>query len=189
MSQRNDWKLGISIHFKDDFTEKLNAAKEAGFESVDFDLCIYWTNREREIELYKDLESGLDAIKESGMYFNAVHISFGPNWNVSTSDEEKRAKILGQIREIFERCDKYGPFTYVIHGSYGQINDSDRKNRIENLKRSLAELRTYTKSNIALETLTAHGLGNTADEIISIVDAIPKRTWRMPLFRRKLTEC
>ena len=173
MSNRNNWRLGISIHFNEDFSEKIYTAKAAGFESVDFDLCLYWTNREKEIELYKGLESGLDAIRESGMYFNSVHISFGPNWDISRLDADYRHQVLCRIREIFKRCDKYKPYTYVIHGSYGPIDDEAREDRIKALVDSLREIRGYTDTNIALETLTAHGLGNTADEIISIVDSVP----------------
>ena len=170
MSNRFDWKIGISIHFDENFCENLDAAKAAGFNSIDFDLCIYWTKRDKEIELYKHLEEGLEKIKESGIYFNAVHISFGPNWDISKLNEIDRAIVVERIKEMISRCDPYRPYTYVIHGSYGPIEN--RPERIEQLKRSLSELRTHTKTHISLEILTAHGLGNTADEIISIVDAL-----------------
>ncbi len=170
---RYNWKIGISVHFDEHFDENVDAVCAAGFDAIDFDLCIYWTNREREIELYKHLEKGLEKVQKSGLYFNAVHVSFGPNWDISKLDENERIKVVERVKEIFNRCNPYKPYTYVIHGSYGTITPENRPAKIEQLRRSLSELRACTDSHIALETLPRHALGNTADEIISIVDATP----------------
>ena len=170
---RYNWKIGISVHFDEPFDENVDAVCAAGFDAIDFDLCIYWTNREREIELYKHLEKGLEKVQKSGLYFNAVHVSFGPNWDISKLDENERIKVVERVKEIFNRCNPYKPYTYVIHGSYGTITPENRPAKIEQLRRSLSELRACTDSHIALETLPRHALGNTADEIISIVDATP----------------
>lgn len=169
---RHNWKIGISLHFDEHFSENVDAVCAAGFDAIDFDLCVYWTNREREIELYKHLEEGLDKVKDSRLYFNAVHVSFGPNWDISKSDENERIKVVKRVKEIFDRCNPYKPYTYVIHGSYGAIDPECRALKIEQLCRSLAELRVHTDAHIALETLPRHALGNTADEIISIVDSL-----------------
>ena len=170
---RYNWKIGISVHFDEHFDENVDAVCAAGFDAIDFDLCIYWTNREREIGLYKHLEKGLEKVQKSGLYFNAVHVSFGPNWDISKLDENERIKVVERVKEIFNRCNPYKPYTYVIHGSYGTITPENRPAKIEQLRRSLSELRACTDSHIALETLPRHALGNTADEIISIVDATP----------------
>ena len=172
MSSRFDWKIGKSLHFGENFCDEVDKLVEAGFDSIDFDLCKFWTDRQKEVALYESLETGLEKIRESGLYFNAVHISFGPNWDISNRDEEKRLRVVDQIKEIIERCDKFNPHTYVIHGSYGKIEDAMRQDRIRQLKRSLTEIRELTKAHISLETLTAWGLGNTSDEIISIVDDV-----------------
>ena len=161
------------MHFDEHFDENVDAVCAAGFDAIDFDLCIYWTNREREIGLYKHLEKGLEKVQKSGLYFNAVHVSFGPNWDISKLDENERIKVVERVKEIFNRCNPYKPYTYVIHGSYGTITPENRPAKIEQLRRSLSELRACTDSHIALETLPRHALGNTADEIISIVDATP----------------
>ena len=172
MSSRFGWRIGISIHFSDSFEEELAKAKDAGFSSVDFDLCQFWTKRDKEIELYTRLEEGLEAIKRSGLYFNAVHISFGPNWDVSLLDSERRRAALTRIKEIFERCNPYSPYTYVIHGGYNTKDLNTRPERIENLKSSLRELRKLTECGIALENLPRNGIGNTSEELISIIDSV-----------------
>ena len=172
MSNRHNWKIGISIHFDEHFSENIDAVRAAGFDAIDFDLCIYWTKRDKEIQLYKHLEAGLEKVKESGLYFNAVHVSFGPNLDISKLDECERIEVVERVKEIFGSCDPYKPYTYVIHGSYGTITPENRPAKIEQLRRSLRELRTHTDTHIAIENLPRHALGNTADEIISIVDAI-----------------
>lgn len=172
MSDRNNWRIGISIHFDENFSESVDAVLSAGFDAIDFDLCIYWTKREKEIELYKHIEEGLETIKKNGLYLNAVHISFGPNWDISKLDENERRTVVERVKEILEKCNPYKPYTYVIHGSYGPFDDEVRSQKIRQLQSSLREIRSYTDAHIALETLTGRALGNTADEIISIVDPL-----------------
>ena len=166
------YKLGKSISFGDDFDENVKKMKDAGFESIDFDLCRFWYERENEIELYKNIEKGLETIKNSGLYFNAVHISFGVYWDFSELDEEKRQAAVRRTEEIFHLCDGYKPFAYVLHGSFEGFPDEERGARISQLQESLNELREKTSAKICVEDLPRTCLGNTSDELIKIVDGV-----------------
>ena len=166
------WRVGISVKLDDDFEDNIKAVEKAGFDSVDFDLCKYWSNREKEIELYKKIEWGLEIIKNSKLFFNGVHISFGPNWDFSELSEEKRKKAVELTKDIFSRCNPCRPFCYILHGSFEPIKDEERLKKIKQLIKSLKELRGATESKICVETLPRTCLGNTSDETVAIVDAV-----------------
>lgn len=166
-------KLGKSIRFGgDDYYEEIRTARERGLESVDFDLCTFWTQREREIEEYKELEPKLEALKASGLYFNGVHISFGRHWDFSETDEEKRTEAVTNFCEIAPLIDRYRPGCYIIHGSYEPIAPENRAAKIEALKRSLCEMMAVTDTVIAVEILPRSCLLSTAAEACEIVDSM-----------------
>ncbi len=167
------FKVGKSIQLSEHFADDVKKAEEAGFDSIDYDLCLYWKNREKEIELYQKIEEGLEIIKGSRLYFNCVHVSFGPFWDFSALDEQARKQAVARTKEIFSRCDAYHPFGYVLHGSFEPISAEERPRHIEQLKKSLCELRAYTSAKICVETLPRSCLCNTSDETIEIVDAVP----------------
>ncbi|MBO4262945.1 MAG: hypothetical protein J5903_04095, partial [Clostridia bacterium] len=92
--------LGASIQLDEGFSEKLSEAKSFGFESLDYDLTRFWRDAEREKELYKGLEKGLECIKKSGLFLNGVHLSFGTEWDFSDLNEDKRRDAVSRSIEI-----------------------------------------------------------------------------------------
>ena len=164
-------RLGKSIGFlKDHFYDELKEAVACGFDSVDFDLAGKWKDREGEIEGYKTLKEGLDAVKASGLYFNGVHISFGHHWDFSQIDEEKRREAVASFAEIAPMIDAYAPNCYVLHGSFEPINPEKRQAKIEALKKSLSEMLKITKTTLAVEILPRTCLLNTAAEACATID-------------------
>jgi len=173
-------RLGKSIGFlKDSFYEDLKEAKALGFDSLDFDLCGKWKQREEEIEGYRDLQRGLEAVKASGLYFNGVHVSFGPHWDFSSTDEAKRREAIENFAGIAPLIDSYSPNCYIIHGSYEPILTENRAAQIAALKQSLSEMLGITKTTVAVEILPRTCLCNTAAEAIAIVDAMASEQIRV----------
>lgn len=168
-------KLGATVAFcRETYYERLAQMQELGFVSGDFDIASTWFEPEKEQEYYKHLEEGLDAFKKSGLYLNAVHISFGVNWDISVLDEEVRKTNINKVKEIFDRMNKYEPYCYVFHGSFEPIPQEDRMGQIEQLKKSLNELSSYTDAFLCVEILPRSCLCNTAKETLDIVDAVNK---------------
>ncbi len=167
-------KLGVSISlFSSDFQKKVEEAKALGFESMDLDLCAFWPQREKEIEAMKGLVAGLDIVRDCGLYFNGVHISFGNHWNFAHDNAELRAEALANFREIVPLIDAYRPHCYVIHGSFEPIPDEIRPMQLSALHDSLLQMTGWTTTPIAVESLPRTCLFNTAEEGIAIIDAIP----------------
>lgn len=166
-------KLGKSLSvFLPDFSERLEEAKKLGYDAMDFDLCAYWTDREKE-KLFmtkENLVERLEEAKDSRLILNAVHIPFGPHWDVSSPTEEKRSEAVKNIEEILPVIDAYNPKCYVLHGSFEPISDEDRCLHFDALKKSLAELIRKTKSVFALEILPRTCLLNTSSEAVAFTD-------------------
>ncbi|MBQ9806001.1 MAG: sugar phosphate isomerase/epimerase [Clostridia bacterium] len=166
-------RLSKSIGFlNDSFYEDLKEAVALGYDALDFDLCAKWKEREAEIEGYKSLREGLEAVKASGLYFNGVHISFGHHWDFSATEEEKRREAVENFAEIAPLIDEYTPHFYIIHGSFEPIPLENRAAKIAALKKSLAEMLQITKTTIAVEILPRTCLLNTAAEAIEIIDSM-----------------
>jgi len=166
-------RLSKSIGFlKDSFYEDLREAVALGYDALDFDLCAKWKEREAEIEGYKKLREGLEAVKTSGLYFNGVHISFGHHWDFSATEEEKWNEAIENFEQIVPLIDEYHPHCYIIHGSYEPIPAENRAAKIAALKKALERMMKVTKTTIAVEILPRTCLLNTAKEAIEIVDSM-----------------
>ena len=76
-------KLGIRVKFDETFYSTLDEVKKCKYDSVDFDLCYLWGEADKQDKWFENIEEGLTAIKESGLYFNGVHISYGKRWDIS----------------------------------------------------------------------------------------------------------
>ena len=165
-------KLGRSINFGESFEKNISEAEENGFDTLDFDLTTFWRDREKEIELYKHIEQGLKRIEKSNLALNGVHISFGPNWDYSETNEEKRLAAVRQTKEIFDRVDTAKPRCYIVHGSFEPIKAEEREAKLGQMKTSMAELVSYTKAHVCLENLPRTCLGNTAEELKAAIDGV-----------------
>lgn len=165
-------KVGRSVSFNDGFESNIFAAEKAGLDTLDFDLCANWREREKEIEQYKKIEEGLKRIEKSPLCLNGVHISFGATWEYSDLDEEIRTNAVRLTKEIFERVDGATPYCYILHGSWEPIKDEVRAQRLEQMKKSLRELRQYTHTRLCLEDLPRTCLGNTSAEILGVLKEV-----------------
>ncbi len=162
-------RLGRSISFNDNFERGIAEAEKAGLDTLDFDLCANWRERKKEIEQYKKIPEGLKIINSSRLKLNGVHISFGATWEFSDLDEEIRQNAVNLTKEVFNKVDKAKPFCYILHGSWEPIKDDVRTQRLDRLKKSLAELRGFTETRLCLEDLPRTCLGNTSKEILDVL--------------------
>ena len=169
------YKLGLSrsVKMDEDFSVAIDELEKLGYDGFDLDLCKWWSKRENEVENYQNnLQNALDRIAKSKLIFNGVHISFGPNWDYSSPDEEKRSLAVERTKEMFAKIDPYAPYCYILHGSFEPIKAEERTLHIEALKKSLKELRPFTDAKICVEILPRTCLFNTSKEALEIVESL-----------------
>ncbi len=163
--------LSSSIVFgRSDFHDKLRQAVSLGYQYIDFDISGAWKHPWKERRTYRHLEQGMDAVNESGLKVNAIHISFGTQWDPSEIKDSRRKKIVKRIISIIKRTEAVHPFCYVLHGSFEPIPDSIREKKINALISSLTDICAATKRFICVETLPRTCLMNTAKETKNILD-------------------
>ena len=162
-------KLGKSVRvFDGDYYEVLENLKAYGFESVDVDLCACgFFNRAEELE---ELKKRMSVLKESGLFFNGVHIPYGTEWDISEADEKKRKEAVKNVLTTIAFMDAYRPNCYVLHGSFEPIMDKERNAKLCSLIQSVKEIKSATKTPVGIENLPRTCLLNTSDEILYVAE-------------------
>lgn len=165
--------LSKSIPFcNEKFYELLAEAKELGFEAIDFDIASAWSTPDIEDEYFLHLEEGMQAVIESGLPVNCIHIPFGDRWNPCLLDEEARRAVVEKFRAILKRTEILKPLGYIVHGSFEPNGDEEREAKIAQLKKSMREMADATKSYLCVEILPRTCLLNTAKEARRIIEEI-----------------
>ena len=163
--------LGASLGFgRNNYYENVLKAKELGFEYIDFDIATFWSRPFKERRIYRSLEKGIAAIKDADLKINAVHISFGTRWDPAERKARQREKNVSRIVKTIRRLDPYGPFLYVLHGSFEPIAAEEREERKNILMGSLKEICAATKNTICVEILPRTCLFNTSAEAAEVLD-------------------
>lgn len=106
-----------------------------------------------------------------GMDIWSIHLPFSDKWDLSIDDA---ADAMKDDKRLIDAASKAHAHVAVIHPSYEPVADADRPRRLENARENLRELSDYAKSCgmiLALENLPRTCLGNTSDEMLSLLDA------------------
>ena len=168
--------LGVSLDFHlDGYFDQLKEAEKLGFYSVDVNLCGLWHKPDEEREKYALLEERIGGVKNTALVLNAVHISFGPNWNPSELDKAKREENCARILDVIKRADVFKPRCYLLHGGFGPF-DPDRKTRLDIMKESVLAIAKQTNTVICLETQPRRGGLSSSAEACEVYDWFEERT-------------
>lgn len=123
----------------------------------------------------KNVETMLDAMKRCDTRVNTIHLQFGPEYDVSSTDEEARKNAIALHIRDAKICLPMGPKIAVFHPSHGQIAREDYPARKAALIEGLKELCAAFKEmgiQIAMENLTPNRLVETSAEALEIVEAV-----------------
>ncbi len=123
----------------------------------------------------KNVEIMLDAMKRCDTRVNTIHLQFGPEYDISSTDEEVRKGAIALHLRDARICLPMGPKMAVLHPSHGQIAREDYPARKAALIEGLKELCPAFKEmgiQIAIENLTPNRLVETSAEALEIVEAI-----------------
>lgn len=165
-----EWKVGTSYTPGGTFT--LSEIKEAGLDSIELVI----SRNEADLS-YEGLKGRFNPyIQEAhklGLEVWSVHLPFGKDWDISSIDLEKREQILEYHYEWLRWVSEWNINQVVIHPSYEPIPDNERIERIKACKSSLHLLAEKAKPidiHICVEDLPRTCLGNTSDEMKTLID-------------------
>ena len=174
-SDPTKWKLANSANLIDITVEALKEWKELGIDYVEVGHTTFPDPRmpmEEMIERAKNVKAKLD---EAGVGVWSIHITFSRHLDISQFDEAGRQATI----DFFSRKIRLAPYLgfkhAVIHPGAEPIRDEDRPARIAHSRASLAILNKVAQEHnvrLAVENLPRTAMGNTAEEILKILDGL-----------------
>ncbi len=114
-------------------------------------------------------------LQNAGLKAASIHLPFGWEWDVSDLDRSSRQKIIQNQIGLIEQAAVLEPQQAVIHPSYEPLDGAQRPDRILACRESLEILAASSARmgiRIAAECLPRTCLGNTAGEIMMLVDGL-----------------
>lgn len=168
------WKVGTSSGLFTDFSqEEFNQFKKDGIDYIELSSGVFGkkTQAEKEAQVI-DLKKKAD---ESGIKVWSIHLPFGRTLDVSNLNETERNNMIRECSDLMALCKPLKPQKYVIHASAEPITDLERQQRLSTSIMSLKILNETAKkqsAKLAVECLPRTCLGNTAAELLTIVDGV-----------------
>ena len=111
--------------------------------------------------------------QRTGKMSPTFHAPYGGDWDLSALDENARRKAVAKLLELFPLATELDTEIIVEHPSGEPIRTEERPERIAQLRKSLDELQVQihaARFKLALELLPRTCLGNTAAELLDILD-------------------
>lgn len=169
MTDFKTWKTGLSIHFNEGgYSQKdFEAFKKAGIDAIEisprFDAFdqLDWEDIKRESE-------------RTGVRINSLHLPFSRSYTISDTDEQKRLEVVKNNIRLMRLAASAGTKYIVIHPSTEPIEELDRKNQMEQAKKSLRTLADEAQKLgviIAVEDLPRTCLGRDVDDMKQLLSA------------------
>ena len=111
--------------------------------------------------------------QRTGKTSPTFHAPYGGDWDLSALDENARRKAVAKLLGLFPLATELETEIIVEHPSGEPVRTEERPERIAQLRKSLDELRAPIRAarfKLALELLPRTCLGNTAAELLAILD-------------------
>lgn len=128
-------------------------------------------------EQYPRMQRVKERIDSAGMKVWSVHLPFSRTLDISVADDSLRAENVAFLAKMIRRsCELYAPQRLVLHPSSEPIADSLREQRIGNAVASIRTLKGVADEcgvELCIENLPRTCLGNTPEELVRIVNAVP----------------
>lgn len=168
------WKVGTSSGLFTDFSQKeFDEFKSNGIDYIELGSGFFGKKTQVEKEaLAGDLKQKAD---KAGIKIWSIHLPFSRVFDISTLNDEDRNNMIRECSDMMALCKPLNPQKYVIHASAEPISDQERADRLRNSIASLKILNETAKqqnAQLAVECLPRTCLGNTAAELLSIVNEV-----------------
>lgn len=168
----SQWPVGTSTSlFRGGLTEAhVEEAKAAGID------CFEFVAKADDPESDARYDALAARARSLGMSVWSVHLPFGRDKDVSSTDAAIRETWIRKNIAIMERAAGWGVQKAILHPSYEPIPDAERSERLAHAIASLgrlAEAADRLGIQVAVECLPRTCLGNTSGEILQLLTAHP----------------
>lgn len=160
------------LKYRQEFFDNLKKMKDAGIDAIELDMCGVYTDAGH-VKSHDMIKKPLDAIIDSGLILNSIHLPFGWRRDFSTRDRVDAQLMIDQTLKTFSIADEYKPKAYVVHGACEPIFDNERIGVIERMVDSLNQLVRGTTQYLCLENLPRTCVPNTSTEMLFILSQVP----------------
>ena len=165
------FKPGVSLLFSEtpNTDESLHALAKSRLDYVEVMYASYcnnadWVNSVRKV------------IDTTSTKINSVHAPFSNEVDISRIDDGGQEFALREVSKAITMAERLGASIVVVHGSAEPISDGERPKRIAQCKSSLDILSKKAQTSgvrLAVEFLPRTCLGNTLEELMSLLDDVP----------------
>ena len=117
-------------------------------------------------------------LMESNILINSVHAPFGNEVDISRCDNGGQEYAIAAIAQSIEMAQQLGAGILVVHASAEPIKQTERKRRLAQSSKGLATLVNMVEPlgiRLAVELLPRTCLGNTAEELMQLVEQHPRK--------------
>lgn len=165
-------EIGLSygyLYFTEEAVMKL---MDAGIHKVELSLGRPPVDFEEE-EFVSRIDQCNEIQKKCGMEIVSVHLPFNPDWELCSCDDRIRNKAMDSYVKMIQYANRLQPKRYVLHPGFPHVPDEERAQRIQNFRKNASILAKMAyPAKIAVENMAYDCLGNTSDELISLVDGL-----------------
>lgn len=152
---------------REDLKDKLNKARELGFDTVDVNLCSTYNP----FELEQLLDEILFSIKSSGVKVNAFHMPFGTPWSDLTCPwDSDRQEIIKWILKIIGKTSVADPYAYNFHPGAYNFSPSERKAGLMRLCDTATTLARSTDKVICIENMVRGNLLSRTENLEELIE-------------------
>ncbi|MBE7046030.1 MAG: sugar phosphate isomerase/epimerase [Ruminococcaceae bacterium] len=163
-------KIGLSTCGKEINEELFSSFRSAGIECMEISMPND-KHDSMDFGLLDSLSRRYDV--EIWSYHLPFHAFKGALIDMSALERDKRKYTLDYYSDIIKKGTNIGIEKFVIHPSCGPIEEDERMDRLNFAKEThmlLSEIASKEGATICVENLPRHGLGNTSDELMEIVN-------------------
>ena len=152
--------------------EYVKGLKEAGILNIEFGICAVKIDDDP-AQTKAVFEEKVALLKRFGIGIPSVHLPFGPTWELCVPDDVIRERAMKRYLELIDLCKLIAPKRFILHPGYPRVPQEERQERIENFRRNVKVLAAAAApAKIAVENMPQDCLGNTARELLSLVEGM-----------------
>lgn len=173
-------KLGISLQYLADSVQadNLECLRQSKIETLEIASRFFHPDTETPIAIIND------TVRKGGLKIASIHASFGQQFDLSSLDYAIHKTAVEEILYCINNAKNIGAGIVIAHSSTEPIIDEERPRRIQQAIDSFNEIKPFAVAKnvkVAVELLPRSCVGNTADELLKIIDQIDSPFFRICL--------